>query len=110
MTNASQSYIVRSAHGDVIDTNLTAREAAQIILNHDGQDYEIRQNGESYELWYRQQVANKGWTRTVISSYAATEAAAEDEIFAEVLTSSFNWGGPWVATMADYTRELAEND
>jgi hypothetical protein len=79
-----------------ITSGLTAVEAAQILLTDDGADYEIRAGEECggilkgerhYELWIRKQVANKSWTKTVISGIAATEEDAEVEISESVIKS-----------------------
>ena len=98
-------YAVIDRHGEAT-ADQTAREAAQIILWHDGQDYEIRKSELGYDLWYRQQVANKGWTKTVVYSISDDESQAEAEIFDKVLWSG--WHGYSVMTMSDYDEMVAE--
>jgi hypothetical protein len=82
-------------HGE-ITSGLTAVEAATILLNDDSADFEIRAGEECtgilkgerhYELWTRKQVANKPWSKTVISVIADTEEAAETEIAEKVIRS-----------------------
>lgn len=90
------SFTVIDCNGDAIERHLTAADAAAIILNHDGGDYEIR-TGEActgmlagqhvYELWTRKQVANRPWTRTVVSVIEATLAEAEAAIYAAVIAA-----------------------
>lgn len=101
-------YAVLTPHGDAIGTDLTEREAAEAILNHDGQDYEIRSSdGGGFDLWSRQQVAGRGWHKTVIYSVETEAEKAEAEIFAKVLEA--NWQGqPSAMTMADYNQIIAD--
>lgn len=103
------TYVVLTANGDLIDTNLNAAEAAQAILNYDGQDFDIRANtgGQGFDLWSRQQVAGRGWHKTVIYSVETEAEKAEAEIFAKVLEA--NWQGqPSAMTMADYNQIIAD--
>lgn len=105
------TYAVLTQNGDVIDTDLNTAEAAQVILNHDGQDYAIRAAEYGFELWSRQQVAKRPWHRTVIFSAADNEADAEAEIFQKVIHASHNWrGSPYTMEMSDYNKMLAENE
>ena len=77
--------VINPSSGEPEGRHLSAEDAAAIILTHDGCDYEIRSAGERFELWTRQEVANVKWSRTVISSYAATSVAAEAEIYQTVV-------------------------
>ncbi len=83
-----QSFTVIDYNGEALGRHLTVPEAASIILNHDGADYEIRegewQGSKIFELWTRKQVANKPWTKTGMFSFADTRAEAEAEIFGQV--------------------------
>jgi len=96
-------YAVLTQHGGLIDANLTAAEAAQAILNHDGQDYEIRRSVDGYDLWTRQQVAGRGWSKTVIYSREENKEFAEATIYRKVIAA--NWQGqPQAIPMAEYER------
>ena len=85
----SQKFTVVDTDGEPIARNLTAAEAAHIILTDDGREYEIREDDGGYELWSRQQVANRPWEATVIFTVADTLEEAEAEIFAAV--TSAHW-------------------
>ena len=102
-------YAVITQHGDLIDTNLTAAEAAQAILNHDGQDFEIRANshGDGFDLWTRQQVAGRGWHKTVIYSLETRWPMVEADIFAKVIAA--NWRGqPSAMTTESYAKMIED--
>lgn len=77
--------------GEKIDGGLTVAEAAHIVLTDDSQEYDIRpsEDGDGFDLWSRQQVANKGWTKTVIWSISADHDEAEAEIFAKVIAADW---------------------
>ncbi len=79
------TYAVIDRHGETKGTDLSARDAAEIVLYDDGQDYEIRSDALRSELWTRQEVANRPWQRTTVTSYDADERRAADDIFAQVL-------------------------
>lgn len=101
--------VIDSASGEVIGTGLTAADAAAEVLTSDSQEFDIRaaEDGNGFELWTRQQVANKGWTRTVVYSIEAARDAAEAEIFAKVIAA--DWPRhPTVLTDAQYAEMLAE--
>ncbi len=106
-----QSFTVIDYNGEAIDRHLTAAEAASIILNHDGADYEIRdgewKGSKIYELWTRKQVANKPWTKTVVFSFSDTRAEAEAEIFAEVCAARWPHH-PEAISDAQYDEMIAE--
>jgi hypothetical protein len=108
LANPSKKFAVINRHGDA-ETNLSKADAAQIILNDDGCDYEIRRsdNRAGFDLWTRQQVANIPWTRTVIYSFDENEDAAKSDIFAKVLRDSSSWAGHTVITMAEYEKMVA---
>lgn len=64
------------------------------ILTDDGREYEIRPReactgilaGERYyDLWTRQQVAGRPWTRTTVSVIAGSSDEAEAEIAQRVI-------------------------
>jgi hypothetical protein len=85
----SQKFTVVDIDGEPVARHLTAAEAAHIILTDDGREYEIREDDGGYELWSRQQVANRPWEATVIFTVADTLAEAEAEIFAAVIRASW---------------------
>ena len=98
-------------HGTEIETGLSLEEAAQTLLQHDGADYEIRRaaDGTGFELWHRKQVANKPWTKTVIYSTSDDEAAAEAEIFEEVIMCG-HWDTDNLQSMTDETYRVMRAD
>jgi hypothetical protein len=112
------TYAVIDRHGEVRGTDLTLKEAAEIILTDDGQDWEIRRahyapsDQDFWRLWMRQQVANKPWTQTRVSSFADSLDEAETEIFAVVITSrraaGHYWGSFTVHTMEQHAKMLAD--
>jgi hypothetical protein len=105
------TYAVITQNGDLVGAELTQTEAAQAILNHDGQDYEIRNDSDAlgFTLWSRQQVANRPWHATVIYSGESDKAKAEAEIFAKVIAA--NWDGqPFATTMQAYEEMNRENN
>lgn len=101
--------VLDNASGEVLATGLTATDAAAEVLTSDSQEFDIRtaEDGNGFELWTRQQVANKGWTKTVVYSVEDDRDAAEGEIFAKVIAA--NWPRhPTVMTDAQYAEMLAE--
>lgn len=100
--------------GEMISTGLTAERAADEILTDDGRDYELRaaEDGEGFDLWSRQQVANRGWTKTRFFSLADSEDAAWAEIAQEVVDTHDAYApgshGPEVMTDAQYAEMLAQ--
>jgi hypothetical protein len=101
--------VIDNGSGEAIATGLTAADAAAEVLTSDSQEFDIRPaaDGNGFELWTRQQVANKGWTRTVMYSIEAARAAAEAEIFAKVIAA--DWPRhPTVLTDAQHAEMLAE--
>lgn len=89
MTKTNITYTVIDTNGDVIATGLTAAEAAAEVLTDDGREFDIRAAEDGYELWTRQQVANKGWTQTVVYSVKEDRTAAEAEIYAKVIAADW---------------------
>lgn len=82
--------VLDNGSGEAIATGLTAAEAAHEILTSDSQEYDIREDEDGgFTLWARQQVANKGWTRTVIFSVKDDRAEAEAEIFGQVIVADW---------------------
>lgn len=108
--------VVNVSSGDVIAAGLTVDEAAQEILMYDGRDYELRrrEDGDGFDLWTRQQVANRGWRMTRFFSLAETEDEAWAEIAAEVVEThdAFSPGshGPDIMTDEQYAEMLAQSE
>lgn len=101
--------VIDNVSGEAIATGLSAADAASEVLTSDGREFEIRlaDDGNGFELWTRQQVANRGWTCTALYSIEADRSAAEADIFAQVIAA--NWPGrPSVLTDAQYAEMRAE--
>jgi multidrug efflux pump subunit AcrA (membrane-fusion protein) len=103
------TYTVLDTNGDLIATGLTAADAAAEMLTDDGREFDIRAaaDGTGFDLWTRQQVANKGWTITAIYSVDTDRAAAEARIFAKVIAADWPHH-PTVLTDQQYAEMLAE--
>ena len=107
MTNTL--YTVARSDGEQREYNLTLTQAARMILHHDGGDFAIRPraDGEGYDLWSRQQVANIQWARTSFFSLEDDREAAEADIFQRVVDCSSRIY--WVGLVAqDQERYLAD--
>ena len=105
------TYTVLTHNGDLIDTGLTADEAARAILTYDGCDFELRPIEDGgFALWSRQQVANKPWQKSLILwSIAENEKEAEADIFVKVLKHSSEWRhSPYAITDESYAADLAD--
>lgn len=94
--------------GEKIGGGLTAADAAHIVLTDDSREYEIRADEDGgFSLWSRQQVANKGWTRTGIFSIKDDRTEAEAEIFDKVITADWR-RYPEVMTDQQYSEMMAD--
>ena len=104
------TYTVLTHNGDLIDTGLTASEAARAILTYDGCDFELRPSNGGFALWSRQQVANKPWQKSLILwSISEDEKEAEADIFVKVLKHSSEWRySPYALTDEDFAANLAD--
>lgn len=94
-------------HGDA-ETGLTLLEAARAIIQHDGVDYELRAAREGFDLWTRQQVANRPWTRTDMFSLEQDEDAAEIDILTRFAADSRRHGG--FSLMSDASFEAMQKE
>ncbi|HEX5228759.1 MAG TPA: hypothetical protein VFW44_13665 [Bryobacteraceae bacterium] len=104
--------------GTELGRGLTAAEAAQEILGHDGHDYELRRDGEAFQLFVSRgsrnaNGGNRGLTEAyshsrLIRSYAATEAAAWEEIADQVIHAGWESVPVQVVSDADYDAMIAE--
>lgn len=110
--NKQTLYTVAKSDGDLIGRHMTLAEAADAILSDDSREYEIRHDGVEFTLWSRQQVANRGWRKTVVYSFADDRALAEAEIFRKVIEARWD-GHPEAITDESYDQmqaDLAEQD
>lgn len=83
------TYAILSGEGETLATGLNLRDAADAVLTSDSREYEIRPDarGPGFELWARQQVANRPWAVTQFFSIKTDREAAELEIFEKVVAS-----------------------
>lgn len=104
--------VIDNGSGEAIATGLNLRDAAAEVLTSDSREYDIREDEDGgFALWSRQQVANKGWTRTVVYSIETDREKAEAEIFGKVIVADWPHH-PSVMTdeaFADMQRQLAED-
>lgn len=104
--------VIDNVSGEPIATGLSVAAAAAEVLTSDGQEYEIREATDKFggfELWYRKQVANKPWTKSVIFSLETDRGAAESEIFNQVIQSEWP-RHPSVMSDAQYAEMRAQLD
>ena len=109
VTAATTYTVINENSGEAIATGLTAAEAAFEVLTDDSREFDIRaaEDGSGFDLWTRQQVANKGWTKTVVYSIEDDRDAAEAEIYAKVIAA--DWPRhPTVMTDTQYAEMQAE--
>lgn len=106
-----------SDSGSLIGRGLSAVAAAQEILAHDSHAYELRRDGDAWQLFVsRGSAASYGGTRgmteayshrRLIRSYAATEPEAWEEIARQVIAAHWE-DHPEAMTDAAYDAMLAE--
>lgn len=100
-------YTVAREDGNSRQTDLTAAEAADAILSHDGGQWDIRaaNDGNGFELWSK--AMNRDWTKTVIFSLESDKQKATKEIVQAVVDSSPSWrGGLRAESMETYNASL----
>jgi hypothetical protein len=105
------TYTVLDYNGYVEASGLLAADAADLILCHDGAEYEIRASGSKhggYDLWSRKPNANRPWTQTVAFSLESDFAKAEAEIFEKVIYAG--WTNQLVMTDDAYAVMEADLD
>lgn len=116
--NRSTLYTVLRPSGELEAAGCTVSEAASIVLNYDGGDYEVRRAdpkwdvaGEpSWNLWRRSGANGAKWSCTIIGDYAPTEQAAWPLIARQVIEQSSGWRhGCNVISDADYAAAMAED-
>jgi len=90
---AATTYTVTSSEGEYPRRNLTVAQAADEILSSDSREWEIRSDDGVWEIWSRQQVANRGWSKTVIYSVEDALEDAATEMFEKVIAHSWEWRG-----------------
>jgi hypothetical protein len=72
-------------HGNNALSGLSVADAAREILTADGQDFEIRREGDCWRLWQRKECAGVKWRAVLIWSFEEPEDAAEADIFQRVV-------------------------
>jgi len=95
------TYAVLDRHGSLQDRGLDASAAAQLVLTHDGHEYEIRSGGKWLDLWVSRASRNAsggtgGMTRSIVFG------ATEDDIWREVIARAGMWDEQIVHTDSDY--------
>jgi hypothetical protein len=108
--------VLHPVSGEPIGRNLTAWQAAEIVLGYDGREYEVRRVGWGYQLFVSRGSCNSsGGSRGMTEAYAhhhfvgsteRDEAAAREDIGRQVCQAC--WPGvPQVMTDADYDAMFA---
>lgn len=103
------TYTILSGEGEMIETGLALRDAAAEVLRSDSREFDIREDDDgSFVLWTRQQVANRPWMATKFFSIKTDREAAENEIFAEAVSSERFAGHYEAITDEQYADMLAQ--
>lgn len=111
--NRSKLYTVLNNSGEVEERHCTVAQAAQVVMAYDGHEFEIQgeENGGGFRLWTsqfsRNSTAYRGLTKSVIFSLNTDRAAAEAEIYREVILHAEWWKGCDVQSDADYDEMMA---
>ena len=114
--NRSTTYTVLNRHGDVQAQECTMFEAAQLVLEYDGNTYEIRPaaDGKGYDLWVsrfsRNSSAHDGLTESRIFSPVEDEQLAHADIYRQVIRNAEWWDNCRVLTDKAYAEEMAGID
>ena len=108
------TYTILSGEGEMIETGLSLRDAADEVLTSGSREYGIRPDthGPGFELWVRPHVANRPWAVTQFFSIEIDREAAELAIFEKVVTSGRFPGHNEAITdeeYADMQRQFAES-
>lgn len=111
MTN-SKTFTLVDTDGQRTESGLTLIECAREIIQHDGVEYELRPStpGEGFDLWLRQQVANRPWRRTDMFSIKVDESAAEIDILMRFANDSRRHGRFSIMSDEAYAAMLKEID
>ena len=111
-----EKYFVQTPVGELMDSDLTAAEAAHLILSYDGRNYEFRRgaDGEGLISWelFAQQRQQAPLTRVLVGfSYAEDLEVAQQEIFQAVVADSVTWHhSPQALPMALFADHFGTND
>jgi len=102
-------YTVARSDGDQREYNLTLAEAARMILQHDGGDYQFRLSPDREyrrDLWVKDN--NSYWRRASYFSFEETIDAAEADIFQQVVDKSGcdGWRGLVAEAQSSYRATL----
>jgi hypothetical protein len=110
MTNDTTTYTVLDYNGTVIDRGLSLTGAADVLLYHDGNNYEIRPDhlgDHGWRLWitrygHASTLGNLPMVSTCFYSPEDDEAAAIADIYRQVITCNDHRSNCSVMTDADY--------
>lgn len=95
------TYTVLNRHGSVLGSELSQKDAADLILTYDGHQYEIRKDGDWFELWVSQFSRNSTLGgRPLVKS--AIFGESEDQIWTSVITHADYWDNQTCMLDADY--------
>jgi hypothetical protein len=100
------TYTVYNPNSDTeAESGLCLADAANKMMTYDGREWEIREEGDAFNLYTSQFSRNSPCgggelTRSVIYSYAANRDAAEIEIFERVISE--DWWHLECVTDAEY--------
>ena len=108
---ADTRYIILDNNDDTVADDCTAEEAARLVLEYNEHVYDVRREGDVTVLYHgksRDSWAGTGkLVRTNIFSFRGG-AAAEAQIWAEVIDRSEELNGLWALTEAVHRRMQAE--
>lgn len=109
-------FVVLNPQGEVLKSNASAKEAAELVLGYDGHEWEIRldEDGEGYTLWVskfsRNSTTWSGLHETSLYSFDDNIAEAEAHIFKQVCNLSSCWNGCTIIGQDQYDASMAENE
>lgn len=85
-------------------------DAANALMTYDGHDWEIREEGDAFNLYTSRNspCGGRDLVRSVVSSYAADRATAETEIFERVISE--DWWKLECVTDAGFAGWRADED
>ena len=120
MTNhptRATTYTVTDQHGSVLESKCTFQEAAEIVLQYDGHEYDIRPPSDTPDavtvLWVsghsRNAAAYRGLTASTIISGNGDPDQARDDIFGQVIGNA-DWWSCRVLTDDEHTEILNSID
>lgn len=105
-------YTVLNRHGEAQTTGASLAEAAQAVLEYDGNVYAIQpeEDGHGYRLWVSRFSRNSscydGLTHSGIFSLLDDRNLAEAEIFQKVINNADWWDGQTVMLDSEFEAHL----